>query len=286
MLRGLLLTMRPKQWVKNLLVVAAPLAAGRLGERSVAGHTAVAFVAFCLAASAVYCFNDALDRLLDAEHAVKRHRPVASGALPRQVALGTAAVLAVAAEAIGVNAKLRIVLAVYLALSAAYALGLKRVAVVEYCIVASGFLLRAIAGGVAAHIPLSQWFLIVAAFGSLFMVSGKRLSELVEQGDRAVVSRPILARYSLSYLRMVTVFAAAVTVAAYSLWAFEVAAPKTAVPWATLSIAPLVVALLRYALDVDAGRAQEPEQIVLRDRVIQLLGLCWLVTFVLAVHGG
>jgi decaprenyl-phosphate phosphoribosyltransferase len=85
---------------------------------------------------------------------------------------------------------------------------------------------------------------------------------------------------------MVTVFAAAITTTAYSLWAFEVAAPKSGFPWATLSIAPLVMALLRYALDVDAGRAQEPEQIITRDRAIQLLGFCWLVVFVIGVHYG
>ena len=286
MLRGLLITMRPKQWIKNVLVLAAPLSAGRLSEGAVAWRAAVTFLAFGLAASAVYCCNDALDHLVDAQHPLKRSRPVASGVLGRREAFIAAAVLAVAAEAICANGELRITLGVYLAVSLAYGLWLKRVAVLEYCIVASGFLLRAIAGGAGTNLRLSQWFLIVAAFGSLFMISGKRLSELVELGDRAVASRPILARYSVSYLRMVTVFSAAITVTGYSLWAFEVAAPRTNFPWATLSIAPLVIALLRYALDVDAGRAQEPEQIVLRDRVVWLLGLCWLVTFALAVHGG
>lgn len=278
--------MRPRQWIKNVLVFAAPLSAGRLDERTVALHTLSALVAFCLAASAVYCINDTLDYAFDAQHARKKHRPVASGALPRSVAIGAAVVLAILALAVCVNLKLAGVIAVYLVVNVAYGLGLKRVAVVEYCIVASGFLLRAVAGGVAAGLPLSQWFLIVAGFGSLFMVSGKRLSELVEQGDQAVASRPILARYSISYLRMITGFAASITTLAYSLWAFEVAAPKTGFPWATLSIAPLVMALLRYAMDVDAGRAQEPEQIVIRDRAIQLLGLSWLVVFVIAVHFG
>jgi decaprenyl-phosphate phosphoribosyltransferase len=285
-LRALLVTLRPRQWIKNVLVVAAPLAAGQLDQRRVLEHTVTAVIAFCLAASAVYCFNDTLDYTLDAQHARKKHRPVASGALPRKVAVAAAIVLAGVAEIIGVNGHLREVLAVYLGINLAYGLGLKRIAVVEYCIVASGFLLRAVAGGVAADLPLSQWFLIVSGFGSLFMVTGKRLSELVEQGDQAVASRPILARYSISYLRMITVFAAAITTTAYSLWAFEVAAPRSGFPWATLSIAPLVMALLRYALDVDAGRAQEPEQIVMRDRAIQVLGLWWLVVFVIAVHYG
>jgi len=285
-LRALLTTLRPNQWIKNVLVFAAPLSAGRLDERLVLLHTLSAFVAFCFAASAVYCINDTLDYTFDAQHARKKHRPVASGALPRKVAVISGVVLALAALAVCVNWELRGVIVTYLGINVAYGLGLKRVAVVEYCIVASGFLLRAVAGGVAADLPLSQWFLIVAGFGSLFMVTGKRLSELVEQGDQAVASRPILARYSISYLRMVTVFAAAITTTAYSLWAFEVAAPKSGFPWATLSIAPLVMALLRYALDVDAGRAQEPEQIITRDRAIQLLGFCWLVVFVIGVHYG
>jgi decaprenyl-phosphate phosphoribosyltransferase len=286
-LPGLLTTLRPHQWIKNVLVAAAPLAAGDITKAGVLGHTAIAFVAFCFASSAVYCFNDFWDVEADRRHPRKRSRPLAASRVPVPAVLVTAIVLAAAAIAIGAPGPLRIVIAVYLVANIAYTLGLKREPVIELAFVASGFLLRAIAGGPATGIPLSQWFLIVASFGSLFMVAGKRLSELVQLGDDASLSRPILASYTQSYLRTVVAISAGVTVCAYALWAFEVGARHhSGFHWATLSIAPFVLALLRYALDVDAGRAEEPEQILYRDRTLQVLGVLWLVTFSLtALHG-
>jgi decaprenyl-phosphate phosphoribosyltransferase len=200
------------------------------------------------------------------------------------VAFGVAGVLALLALVLATPWDLRWVVLTYFALTAAYSGGLKRQAVVELAVVASGFLLRAVAGGPATGTPLSQWFLIVAAFGSLFVVAGKRLSELVALDGAEPASRPLLAAYTTSYLRMVVTVSASVTIAAYCLWAFEVGARHhPGVPWAAISVAPLVVAMLRYALDVDRGRAQEPEQIVLRDRTLQGLAVVWLAVFVLTV---
>ena len=278
--------MRPRQWIKNVLVAAAPLAAGDITQASVAIHTLIAFVAFCLASSAVYCFNDIWDAAADRLHPRKRTRPIAANVLPASVAMAAAGILAAASIAVATPNPLRLVIVIYLAANIAYALGLKHQPVIELAFVASGFLLRAIAGGPATGIPLSQFFLIVASFGSLFMVAGKRLSELVQLGDEATLSRPILATYSQSYLRMVVAVSAGVTVSAYALWAFEVGGRHSGFHWATVSIAPFVVALLRYALDVDAGRAEEPEQIVLRDRTLQVLVLLWLVTFSAAALRG
>ena len=277
--------LRPEHWIKNLLVAAAPLAAGMLGREHVAIATAQAFAAFCLAASAVYCVNDVCDVERDRHHPRKRLRAVASGAVPVRAALILAAVCAGASIALCSTNSLRLVIGVYLALNAAYSLGLKNEPVVELCIVASGFLLRAVGGGPANHIPLSRWFLLVAGFGSLVIVAGKRLSELVQLGDGEPLARPLLARYNLSYLRMVVGIASAITVTAYALWAFEVGSTRTGFPWATLSIVPLVVALLRYLLDADAGRAEAPERFLVTDRTLQFLGVAWFVIFLLAVRG-
>lgn len=284
MIRAVLTTCRPTQWTKNLLVAAAPLAAGTLLHPHVLLRTLLTFVVMTLAAAATYCLNDVIDARADAAHPTKASRPVASRALPAPVALGVAAVLALLALVIASPWDLRWVVLAYLVLTAGYSLGLKRQAVVELGVVASGFLLRAVAGGPATGTPLSQWFLIVAAFGSLFMVAGKRLSELVALDGAHPASRPLLAVYTASYLRLVVGVSASVTIAAYCLWAFEVGAKHDeGVSWAALSVAPLVIAMLRYALDVDRGRAQEPEQIVLRDHVLQGLGVLWLVAFVLTV---
>jgi decaprenyl-phosphate phosphoribosyltransferase len=275
--------MRPHQWMKNLLVVAAPLAAGKLDDRDVIAATLLALVSFCCASSAVYLVNDTLDREADRLHPTKRLRPLASGALPVPVALVAAVVLAAAALAVGwvADPELAALVAAYLVLMVLYAVRLKHEPVLDISIVAAGFLMRAVAGGIAADLPLSQWFLLVSGFGSLFIVAGKRYSELHTLGSEAG-TRKSLVRYTDTYLRFVWSTAAGATVISYSLWAFEQVS-DSGVPWHTISIAPFLMVLLRYAVDVDAGTAAEPEDIVLRDRVLQLIGLAWLVTVCLGV---
>ena len=275
---------RPKQWLKNVLVVAAPLAAGALRTDHVARDTLVAFVAFCLASSATYCLNDVLDAESDATHPVKRNRPIPSGAVPARTALALSAVLAAAAVAVAFPGSLRLVVVLYLVITALYSRFFKTQPVIELGLVSAGFILRAIAGGAATGVPLSQWFLIVAGFGSLFMVTGKRLSELTRaESSGATTARASLAHYPLSYLRMILAISASVTIAAYCLWAFDTAEGRPGAAWTTLSIVPFVLALLRYALDTDRGKVEEPEEVVLRDRTLLVLGLCWFVAYAVGV---
>ena len=276
--RALVRAVRPRQWVKNLLVVAAPLAAGQIDDGSVIAATLLALASFCCAASSVYLVNDVADRDADRVHPTKRLRPIASGALPVRAALVAAGALALAAVAVGwlADPALALLVAAYLVLQALYAVRLKHEPVLDISIVAAGFLMRAVAGGLAADLPLSQWFLLVSGFGSLFIVAGKRYSELHTLGSEAGTRRS-LVRYTDTYLRFVWSTAAGATVISYSLWAFEQAS-GSGVPWHTISIAPFLMGLLRYAVDVDAGTAAEPEDIVFRDRVLQLIGVVWLVT--------
>jgi decaprenyl-phosphate phosphoribosyltransferase len=198
-------------------------------------------------------------------------------------ALTVAIVLAVLAlaGALLVDVSFALLLVGYLALQAAYSLGLKHQPVLDIAVVASGFLLRAVAGGLATDIALSEWFLLVAGFGSLFMVSGKRYSELLLVG-RSTGTRRSLEGYTDTYLRFVWTSAASVTVTGYSLWAFSSPSGDDA-PWEPISIVPFVLALLRYAVDVDVGKAGEPEDIVMSDRVLQLLGAAWLVLVAIGV---
>jgi decaprenyl-phosphate phosphoribosyltransferase len=283
--------MRPHQWTKNVLVVAVPLASGKLFEPDVLLATFGAFVVFCLAASATYLINDTVDVESDRAHPTKRNRPIASGALPPSVAVVAAIVLFGASVALGswINPGLGAVAAAYIIVTLAYSLRLKHEPVVELVFVSLGFLLRAIAGGVATGIPISSWFLIVAGFGSLFMATGKRSSELdlvlaSDTTDRASTRR-VLAGYTPTYLRFVWGLAATVTVSAYCLWAFEVAAIESAVPWAEISIIPFVLAILRYAVDIDSHSAGAPDEVVLSDRVLVVLGVMWVVTFALGALG-
>jgi len=284
---ALLEALRPRQWAKNVLVLAVPLAAGSLLEPDVLRASAVALVCFCLVSSATYLVNDVVDADADRAHPVKRGRPVARGAVSPAAALVTAAALLVvslAAAWLLTRPELVGVLLVYVAASLAYSTRLKREPVIELALLAAGFLLRAVAGGAATAIPVSQWFLIVAAFGSLFMAAGKRYSELVSVEDGSTPARASLAGYSPAYLRFVWGLSAGVTVTAYCLWAFEVGGSGSG-SWAAWSVAPFVLAILRYAVDIDAGRAEAPEDVALRDRTLQVLALVWVVCFALAASG-
>jgi len=282
---GLVKAVRPRQWVKNVLVLAAPVAAGKVGELHVLGDAAVAFVAFCLAASGIYLVNDALDVEADRVHPRKRYRPIAAGVVPVRLAYAVAVVLLVAGLAVSLVAswQLLVVIAVYEAVQLAYCFGLKHQPVLDICIVASGFLLRAMAGGLAASLPLSQWFLLVAAFGSLFMVSGKRYAELRVAEQTGAKIRKALESYTSTYLRFVWTMSATAVVLFYGLWAFQLNETNHSV-WSVISMVPFTIAVLRYAVDVDGGVAGEPEDIALSDRVLQVLALAWVVTVGISVY--
>lgn len=280
---GLVRSARPKQWVKNVLVLAVPLAAGELLDAQVLLDTLLAGLAFCLLSSAVYLVNDSADVEADRRHPRKRHRPIAAGELSVRLALTAAVLLGLAGLALGAlgSWQLLVVLLGYLAVQVGYSVWLKHEPVLDILLVASGFVLRAVAGGAAADIPVSQWFLMVAGFGSLFIVAGKRYSELRALGIGSG-TRQALVRYSDTYLRFVWGVAAGATLIAFSLWAFENPSSGT-LPWATISIAPFVAGVLRYAVDIDAAMAAEPEDIVWSDRVLQAIGAVWLLCVVLGV---
>jgi decaprenyl-phosphate phosphoribosyltransferase len=284
--RGVLRTMRPRQWVKNVLVLAAPFASGDLLLDGIAFELAVAFVAFSLAASGIYLINDANDVAADRAHPTKRNRPIAAGIVAPGLAMSVAGVLLAGALALSLLASvgLVVVVAVYIAVQLAYCFWLKHQAVLDICIVASGFLLRAIAGGAATGIVLSQWFLLVAGFGSLFMVAGKRYAEMMLAERTGAKIRKSLESYSASYLRFVWGLSATVLITTYSLWAFDIGVVRHNTMWSVISIVPFVIAVLRYSVDVDSGNGGEPEEIALGDRVLQVLALVWVGTLTLAVY--
>ncbi|WIM67512.1 decaprenyl-phosphate phosphoribosyltransferase [Corynebacterium breve] len=287
MIKGL----RPKQWVKNVLVIAAPLAAGldAFTTRTLI-DVALAFVVFCLAASSIYLVNDARDVESDREHPTKRFRPIASGMLPIGLAYAMAIVLIIAAIGVSLFATSGVALATvaasYIALQLGYCFGWKHIPVIDIALVSSGFMLRAMAGGVAAGITLSQWFLLVAAFGSLFMASGKRYAELLLSERTGAKIRKALEGYTPTYLRFVWTMSATAVVMSYSLWAFELSnsVDGGASIWYQISLVPFVIAIMRYAADVDRGQGGAPDEIALQDRVLQILAVAWLLCIVVAVY--
>ncbi|MBV7294218.1 decaprenyl-phosphate phosphoribosyltransferase [Corynebacterium sp. TAE3-ERU16] len=284
--------LRPKQWVKNVLVIAAPAAAGSaalLSGRTIA-DVAIAFTVFCLAASSIYLINDARDVDADRAHPTKRFRPIAAGVLPVQLAYAMAVGLMVASVLIsllasaGVN--LAIVVAVYIALQLGYCFGWKHQPVIDIALVSSGFMLRAMAGGVATGIELSQWFLLVAAFGSLFMASGKRYAEILLVESSGAKIRKSLEGYTDTYLRFVWTLSATAVVMSYALWGFDVSRSLDGAGgvWYQISMVPFTVAILRYAADIDRGEGGAPDELALSDRVLQALAVLWVACIVIAVY--
>ena len=236
--------------------------------------TALTFVAFCLVSSATYMLNDLGDLESDRRHPTKRDRPIPAGIVSVRAALVSVFVLLAAGLglAYAVNWKLGVLLTGYKLLTTAYTFRLKHTATLDVAVVASGFIVRAVAGGVAADIVLSEWFLAVTSFGSLFLVAGKRHGELLQITDGS--TRPALAQYTLAHLQFLVSMTAAVTIVTYCLWAFE--HPRTSdVPWWGLSIIPFVIGIMRYALLVDRGEGGAPEELILRDPGMRLVGLAW-----------
>ena len=287
---GLLRAARPKQWAKNVLVFAAPGAAGMLDQAEPLADAAIAFAAFCLAASGTYLLNDVADREADARHPTKRTRPIAAGVV--SPALATAAGVLAIAGGLGLGLvadwRLSVTVAVYVALTTAYSLWLKHIVILDVVAIASGFVLRAIAGAAATGVPVSDWFFIVTSFGSLFVVTGKRQGEVAElrrEPGEAGDLRRTLDQYTDSYLAYLRTVASGVVFVAYCVWAFEAAALTSgSVPWFELSIVPFVVAVLRFALLLDRGQGAAPEELFFADRPLQLAGLTWALVYGSAVY--
>ena len=295
LVHGLVRLARPRQWIKNLLVFVAPGAAGVLLHGTVLWHAAAAFGIFCLAASGTYYLNDALDADADRNHPTKRFRPVAAGVVPVALALTLGVAMLVASVGLGAwlaGWHLSVVMGAYVAIQLAYSSGLKNEPVLDLACVSAGFILRAVAGGVATSVPLSNWFLIVVSFGSLLIVTGKRSGEkqlLDEDATDHSTVRQTLGLYTPSFLRSVRTLSAAVTVSAYCLWAFERASqvhPGRDPIWFQLTIIPFVIALLHVLRLLDSGAGAAPEELALHDHRLQIYGACWVILFAIGAYAG
>ena len=290
---GLVRVARPRQWTKNLLVLVAPGAAGVLLHWTVLWHAAAAAAIFCVAASGTYFFNDAIDAEADSHHPTKRLRPVAVGLVPVPMALTIGlAMMAVAVALAGLLAgwHLALVMAIYALVNVSYSLGVRNEPILDLAAVSAGFVLRAVAGGVATGIPLTNWFLIVASFGSLLIVTGKRSGEKKVLTDHKLdggATRQTLGLYTPTFLRSVRTLSAAVSVTAYCLWAFDRAAqlhPGHDPVWFQLTVVPFTIALLHVVRLLDSGEGAAPEEMALRDHRLQAYGLVWIALFAAGVY--
>ena len=290
-MHALISAMRPVQWLKNGLIVVAPAAAGTLTHADVLRHTGAAFVAFCCVSSGMYLFNDLRDVEADRQHPTKRHRAIAAGQLSTAAAILSAVVLLAAGFVIPAflwrPEGLYLVLGLYVAITLGYNLGLKNVAIIELGTVASGFFLRAYAGAAASHLFVSTWFLVVISFGALFLVVGKRASELMHVGAGA--TRRVLAEYTPAFLHSALTMSATVVVTGYCLWAFDTSATGLSsihhnILPIRLSVVPVVFAILFIMRASEAGESAAPEDLLAHNRVVQILVVLWAGALALGIY--
>ncbi len=283
--------MRPRQWVKNGLIIVAPAAAGVLTHADIIRHTVAAFLAFCAISSGMYLVNDLRDVEADRQHPTKQFRAIASGQLNPTLAILAAVVLLGVGFSIPLALwhpqSLLLVLGLYVAITLLYIFWLKNIAVIELGVVASGFFLRAYAGAEASHIFVSTWFLVVISFGALFLVVGKRSAELREIGAGA--TRKVLSQYTPEFLHQALTLSGTVVVTGYCLWAFDTSSTGLSFRHQTisirLSVVPVVFAILFIMRSADSGDGAAPEELVLHNRTVQVLIVVWAALVAQGVYG-
>ena len=278
-LSGWLRLARPKQWSKNLLVLAAMIFAVRFREVADLLASAVALLSFILLSASVYALNDLMDVEQDRKHPTKRLRPVASG----EVSRGEAATLAGLWAALGLGLAFWLGLgffacaAAYLALSTLYSVWTKHQVILDVLSLSAGFVLRAAAGGLALHVRISEWLLVCTTLLALFLGLAKRRVEVESLAGKPALQRRILDHYSLPFLdQMITVVASA-TVVAYILYAVSAHALSHG-PWMLLTAPFVLYGIFRYLYLVHRrGLGAAPEQVLLGDRAMQVTVLLWIV---------
>jgi decaprenyl-phosphate phosphoribosyltransferase len=276
---------RPRQWPKNLLVFAAPLAGATLGRDHGFAYGLAAFAAFTAASSAVYLINDVVDVERDRLHPTKRMRPVAAGRLPERVAVALAAAALALAVGVGLairEPRLAAVIVGYVALSLLYSSFLKHVPWIELAFVAFGFVLRAVGGAVATHVPPSGWFLTVCSLGALMVAAGKRYTELTALGSGAAAHRPVMRWYQPALMRALQRAAAAGLLAAYLFWALSGHTPWMR-GWYLASLMPLTAALVRFDRLTERAAGRPVEDLIARDLVMIGCELTWLALFLVGL---
>ncbi len=275
--RQLLRLMRPHQWLKNAFVFAGLLFSHTWANGPLVLRVAQAFVAFCCVSSVVYILNDWRDRAADAQHPVKRRRPLASGAIsPLQALLLAGVLLAAGAALAHANGVLLILLALYVALNLAYSWRLKHVPVVDVSIIASGFMLRLLAGTVAVGIPPSRWLLLTGLFIALFLGFSKRKAETFYEPEQ---QRAVLEHYPAALLDTYIAATMTATVITYGLYATSIEAMQQHGERLVYTVPVVIFGMLRYAYQVHRGRGEDVSRDLLRDPWILAAGVAWLLIF-------
>ncbi len=288
MLKGLLISARPGQWVKNLIIFAALIFSREYGDPLKVGMAALAFAAFCLGASAVYLFNDVFDRENDKKHPLKSLRPIASGKVPIGVAVAVSIILLLGGLVLAslVNLEIFLALLLYITINLAYSIVLKHLVIIDVMTIAAGFILRAVAGGMAIDVPISPWLLVCTTLLALFLGFGKRRHELSLLTDGASGHRRSLEHYSVPFLDQMISVVTASTVVAYS---FYTLSPEVVdhfgTRWLSLTIPFVLYGIFRYLfLIFKRDQGGSPTKLLLTDPPLLICVVLWLVSVIMVFN--
>ncbi len=287
MFRQLLITMRPKQWTKNLFIFAPLLFDIKLLDVAYVARTTLAFILFCILSGAVYLINDLTDIERDQQHPVKRNRPLPSGKLSKTWAVSAAVVLPIIALSLSflLDPLFGLIALVYFAIQLFYSFGLKDVVILDVLIIAAGFDLRVAAGAVVAEAErFSPWLYVCITLLALFLALGKRRNELLLLEDNALGHRKVLQEYSAQLLDEMMALVTSATVIAYSLYTFS-AENLPANKSMMLTIPFFLYSIFRYLyLIYQRNLGGSPEEILIKDVPFVISNLCWGITVVLILY--
>ena len=287
-IRNLFLAIRPNQWTKNILVFLAPLFAFSF-ETNTLLVSIKAFIAFCLISSSIYLINDSIDKNKDKKHPTKKFRVIASGLVSIPSAIKLSLILLLISLFIGfsLNNSFVLILVLYFFVQILYCFKLKHLPIIEFFCVASGFIMRSIAGGVAADIFISSWFLLSVGMLSLFLAVEKRKAEILNLKNSKVITRNVLKSYSLNLINKFESVLTSSTVMTYSLWAYGPSIGGSKSPYMIITIPLVMLGIFRYQMlsDIKQNKIysktkisllETPEKVILTDKPIQMILFIWI----------
>ena len=290
-IKNLFLASRPNQWTKNLLVFLAPLFAFSFETQTLLASIK-AFIAFCLISSSIYLINDSIDKDKDKEHPTKKFRAIASGLVSIKSAFILSLVYIYLSFSIGfsINIFFGFILVLYFLVQILYCFKLKQIPIIEFFCIASGFILRSVAGGVAANIFISSWFLLSVGMLSLFLAVEKRKAEIVNLQNSKLNTRKVLKSYSLTLINKFEAVLTSSTIMTYSLWAYGPSIGGSKSPLMIITIPLVMLGIFRYQMlsDIKQNRIltksninlETPEKIIFTDKPIQIIVLSWLLIII------
>ena len=290
-IKNLFLASRPNQWTKNLLVFLAPLFAFSFDTQPLL-TSSKAFIAFCLISSSIYLINDSIDKDKDKEHPTKKFRAIASGLVSIKSAFILSLVYFSLSFIIGfsLNIFFGFILVLYFLVQILYCFKLKHIPIIEFFCIASGFILRSVAGGVAANIFISSWFLLSVGMLSLFLAVEKRKAEIVNLQNSKLNTRKVLKSYSLTLINKFEAVLTSSTIMTYSLWAYGPSIGGSKSPFMIITIPLVMLGIFRYQMlsDIKQNRIlkksninlETPEKIIFTDKPVQIIVLSWLLIII------